>query len=87
MNVNAYLDTKAIREIEAAVDWYSQINVQPALNAQRMKNVKRMNALEQWNVDQLVRMLTVARTRSVYQTITLPSVNARLDHGLEIHTI
>lgn len=87
MNVNACLAISAIQEIETAVDWYNQINVPPVLNAQRMKNVKRMNAVEWWNVDQPVKTYTAVHKRFVCQTIILPSANVQLVHGLEIHTI
>lgn len=87
MNVNVCLDILVTQEIEMAAAWSQEINVQPALNVPKMKNVKRMNEPEAWNVDQFVKMFIVGHKQFVCPTITLPNVNARQDHTQAIHTI
>lgn len=74
-----------IQEIEMAAAWNNVINVQRVLNVLKMKNVKRMNEPEIWNVDQFVRIFIVVRRQFVYQIIISASANVRPDHLPVIH--
>lgn len=87
VNVNVCPVILAIQEIAMAAAWNNEINVQRVLNVLKMKNVKRTNETEIWNVDLFAKIFIVVRKQFVYQITILVNANVRVDHLPVIHTI